>query len=150
MVSEEKNQEMSVDEILSSIKEVISNETASITDNSDNEILELTDVVSGEDDSILLDDIVDKKVINEVLKNDDSILLDDVVDDEAINEGLTGEDLRKNSNLDGSNFLSDLSIDSIIKETVKETLNDWFSKNLKPIVEESVKEEIAKLFKKRN
>ena len=92
MVSEEKNQEMSVDEILSSIKEVISNETASITDNSDNEILELTDVVSGEDDSILLDDIVDKKVINEVLKNDDSILLDDVVDDEAINEGLTGED----------------------------------------------------------
>mgnify|MGYP006133532395 CR=1 FL=1 len=57
MVSEEKNQEMSVDEILSSIKEVISNETASITDNSDNEILELTDVVSGEDDSILLDDI---------------------------------------------------------------------------------------------
>jgi|MEHZ01.5.fsa_nt_MEHZ011448334.1_3 cell pole-organizing protein PopZ len=150
MVSEEKNQEMSVDEILSSIKEVISNETASITDNSDNEILELTDVVSGEDDSILLDDIVDKKVINEVLKNDDSILLDDVVDDEAINEGLTGEDLRKNSNLDGSNFLSDLSIDSIIKETVKETLNEWFSKNLKPIVEESVKEEIAKLFKKRN
>jgi len=139
MVSEEKNQEMSVDEILSSIKEVISNETASITDNSDNEILELTDVVSGEDDSILLDDIVDKKVINEVLKNDDSILLDDVVDDEAINEGLTGEDLRKNSNLDGSNFLSDLSIDSIIKETVKETLNEWFSKNLKPIVEESVK-----------
>ena len=150
MVSEEKNQEMSVDEILSSIKEVISNETASITDNSDNEILELTDVVSGEDDSILLDDIVDKKVINEVLKNDDSILLDDVVDDEAINEGLTGEDLRKNSNLDGSNFLSDLSIDSIIKETVKETLNEWFSKNLKPIVEESVKEEVAKLFKKRN
>jgi cell pole-organizing protein PopZ len=150
MVSEEKNQEMSVDEILSSIKEVISNETASITDNSDNEILELTDVVSGEDDSILLDDIVDKKVINEDLKNDDSILLDDVVDDEAINEGLTGEDLRKNSNLDGSNFLSDLSIDSIIKETVKETLNEWFSKNLKPIVEESVKEEIAKLFKKRN
>ena len=141
---------MSVDEIISSIKEVISNETASITDNSDNEILELTDVVSGEDDSILLDDIVDKKVINEVLKNDDSILLDDVVDDEAINEGLTGEDLRKNSNLDGSNFLSDLSIDSIIKETVKETLNEWFSKNLKPIVEESVKEEIAKLFKKRN
>jgi len=129
MVSEEKNQEMSVDEILSSIKEVISNETASITNNSDNEILELTDVISGEDDSILLDD---------------------VLDDEAINEGLTGEDLRKNLNLDDSNFLSDLSIDSIIKETVKETLNEWFSKNLKPIVEESVKEEIAKLFKKRN
>ena len=38
----------------------------------------------------------------------------------------------------------------IIKETIKETLNEWFAKNLKSIVEESVKEEVAKLFKKRN
>ena len=36
------------------------------------------------------------------------------------------------------------------KETIKETLNEWFAKNLKTIVEESVKEEVAKLFKKRN
>ena len=49
MVSEEKNQEMSVNEILSSIKEVISNEKVSKNIDDEDEILELTDVVSGED-----------------------------------------------------------------------------------------------------
>ena len=134
MVSEEKNQEMSVDEILSSIKEVISNETASITDEVEDEVLELTDVISDDDDSILLDDVVETN---------------DIPIEQPI-EGDLAEDLRKNLNLDEGNFLSDLSIDDIIKETVRETLNEWFANNLKPIVEESVKEEVAKLFKKRN
>ena len=134
MVSEEKNQEMSVNEILSSIKEVISNEKVSKNIDDEDEILELTDVVSGEDDSILLDDVIDP---------------DDLVKKQNANENLT-DDIKKNLNLDESGFLSDLSIDDIIKETIKETLNEWFAKNLKPIVEESVKEEVAKLFKKRN
>ena len=133
MVSEEKNQEMSVNEILSSIKEVISNEKISKNIDED-EILELTDVISGEDDSILLDDVIDP---------------DDLVKKQNANENLT-DDIKKNLHLDESGFLSDLSIDDIIKETIKETLNEWFAKNLKPIVEESVKEEVAKLFKKRN
>jgi len=134
MVSEEKNQEMSVNEILSSIKEVISNEKVSKNIDDEDEILELTDVVSGEDDSILLDDVIDP---------------DDLVEKQNANESLT-DDIKKNLHLDESGFLSDLSIDDIIKETIKETLNEWFAKNLKPIVEESVKEEVAKLFKKRN
>jgi cell pole-organizing protein PopZ len=134
MVSEEKNQEMSVNEILSSIKEVISNEKVSKNIDDEDEILELTDVVSGEDDSILLDDVIDP---------------DDLVKKQNANENLT-DDIKKNLHLDESGFLSDLSIDDIIKETIKETLNEWFAKNLKPIVEESVKEEVAKLFKKRN
>jgi cell pole-organizing protein PopZ len=134
MVSEEKNQEMSVNEILSSIKEVISNEKVSKNIDDEDEILELTDVVSGEDESILLDDVIDP---------------DDLVEKQNANENLT-DDIKKNLNLDESVFLSDLSIDDIIKETIKETLNEWFAKNLKPIVEESVKEEVAKLFKKRN
>ena len=134
MVSEEKNQEMSVNEILSSIKEVISNEKVSKNIDDEDEILELTDVVSGEDDSILLDDVIDP---------------DDLVVKQNANENLT-DDIKKNLHLDESGFLSDLSIDDIIKETIKETLNEWFAKNLKPIVEESVKEEVAKLFKKRN
>ena len=134
MVSEEKNQEMSVNEILSSIKEVISNEKISKNIDDEDEILELTDVVSGEDDSILLDDVIDP---------------DDLVEKQNANENLT-DDIKKNLHLDESGFLSDLSIDDIIKETIKETLNEWFAKNLKPIVEESVKEEVAKLFKKRN
>ena len=134
MVSEEKNQEMSVNEILSSIKEVISNEKVSKNIDDEDEILELTDVVSDEDDSILLDDVIDP---------------DDLVEKQNANESLT-DDIKKNLHLDESGFLSDLSIDDIIKETIKETLNEWFAKNLKPIVEESVKEEVAKLFKKRN
>ncbi|MDG1664204.1 MAG: DUF2497 domain-containing protein [Hyphomicrobiales bacterium] len=134
MVSEEKNQEMSVNEILSSIKEVISNEKVSKNIDDEDEILELTDVVSGEDDSILLDDVIDP---------------DDLVEKQNANENLT-DDIKKNLHLDESGFLSDLSIDDIIKEAIKETLNEWFAKNLKPIVEESVKEEVAKLFKKRN
>ncbi|MDG2412959.1 MAG: DUF2497 domain-containing protein [Hyphomicrobiales bacterium] len=134
MVSEEKNQEMSVNEILSSIKEVISNEKVSKNIDDEDEILELTDVVSGEDESILLDDVIDP---------------DDLVEKQNANENLT-DDIKKNLHLDESGFLSDLSIDDIIKEAIKETLNEWFAKNLKPIVEESVKEEVAKLFKKRN
>ena len=134
MVAEEKNQEMSVNEIRSSIKEVISNEKVSKNIDDEDEILELTDVVSDEDDSILLDDVIDP---------------DDLVEKQNANENLT-DDIKKNLHLDESGFLSDLSIDDIIKETIKETLNEWFAKNLTHIVEESVKEEVATLFKKRN
>ena len=129
MVSEENSQEMSVNEILSSIKEVISNEKISKSDEVEDEVLELTDVISDDDESILLDDVVETN---------------DIPIEQPI-EGDLAEDL-KNLNLDEGNFLSDLSIDDIIKET----LNEWFANNLKPIVEESVKEEVAKLFKKRN
>ena len=132
MVSNENNEEMSVNDILSSIKEVISSEQ-DLGNSSDNrEFIELTDVVDGEEESILLEDVVD-------LNNDS--LSNDLAENEKKDNSL---------NLDNSNFISDLSIDDIVKETIKETLNDWSAKNLKTIVEESVKEEVAKLFKKRN
>ena len=132
MVSNENNEEMSVNDILSSIKEVISSEQDMSKTSDDNEFIELTDVVDGKDESILLEDAVDLN--NETLSNN------------------RAENKEKNSNLklDNSDFISDLSIDDILRETIKETLNDWFAKNLKTIVEESVKEEVAKLFKKRN
>jgi len=132
MVSNENNEEMSVNDILSSIKEVISNEQDLSKPSDDNEFIELTDVVDEDEESILLEDVVDLK--NDTLSND------------------LAENLEKDNslNMDNSNFISDLSIDDIVRETIKETLNDWFAKNLKTIVEESVKEEVAKLFKKRN
>ena len=132
MVSNENNEEMSVNDILSSIKEVISSEQDMSKTSDDNEFIELTDVVDGKDESILLEDVVDLN--NETLSNN------------------LAENEEKNINLklDNSNLISDLSIDDILRETIKETLNDWFAKNLKTIVEESVKEEVAKLFKKRN
>ena len=123
---------MSVNDILSSIKEVISNEQDLGKTSDDNEFIELTDIVDGKEDSILLEDVVD-------------------LNNEMLSKNLT-ENEEKNTNLklDNSNLISDLSIDDIVRETIKETLNDWFAKNLKTIVEESVKEEVAKLFKKRN
>ena len=132
MVSNENNEEMSVNDILSSIKEVISSEQDLSKPSDDNEFIELTDVVDEDEKSILLEDVVDLK--NDTLSND------------------LAENLEKDNslNMDNSNFISDLSIDDIVRETIKETLNDWFAKNLKTIVEESVKEEVAKLFKKRN
>jgi len=132
MVSNENNEEMSVNDILSSIKEVISSEQDIGKPTDDNEFIELTDVVDDKDESILLEDVVDP---------DNKPLLNDQAENEEKNNSLK---------LDNSNFISDLSIDDIVRETIKETLNDWFAKNLKTIVEESVKEEVAKLFKKRN
>ena len=123
---------MSVNDILSSIKEVISSEQDLVKSSDDNEFIELTDVVDDEEVSILLEDVAD-------LNNDS--LSNDPAENEKKDNSL---------NFDNSNFISDLSIDDIVRETIKETLNDWFAKNLKTIVEESVKEEVAKLFKKRN
>jgi|SRR5210317_927349 cell pole-organizing protein PopZ len=131
MVSNENNEEMSVNDILSSIKEVISSEQDLDKPFDNNEFIELTDVVD-EDEEILLEDVVD--VRNDSLSNDPA----------------ENEEKDNSLSIDNSNLISDLSIDDIVRETIKETLNDWFAKNLKTIVEESVKEEVAKLFKKRN
>ena len=132
MVSNENNEEMSVNDILSSIKEVISNEKDLKKSPNDDEFIELTDVIEDDEDSILLNDVVDEETKN-------------------LKEDISYSNVEKN-NLKPDNLkpISDLSIDDIVRETIKETLNEWFAKNLKTIVEESVKEEVAKLFKKRN
>ena len=112
-------EEPSVDDILSSIKDVISGDSESSDrkeneDTEDDNIFELTDIIESDDD------------------------LDENTSSES------DDDLTNALNPD------DLSLDLIIKEAVKESLDDWFSRNLKTIVEESVKQEISKLFKKRN
>ena len=127
MVSNENNEEMSVNDILSSIKEVISSEQDLKKSANDDNFIELTDVV--DEEAILLDDVVD-------LNND-----------RPSNDLSQNDEQKNNLKFDNSNFISDLSIDDIIRETIKETLNEWFAKNLKTIVEESVKEEVAKLLK---
>tara|TARA_Y100000591_G_scaffold253678_1_gene225290 strand:- start:217 stop:561 length:345 start_codon:yes stop_codon:yes gene_type:complete len=114
MNQDNEKEEPSVDEILSSIKDVIANDKdESIDQNNasvDDNVFELTDIIEDADD--------------ESQDNNDSI--------SEIFEG------------------GDISIDNVIKEAVKESIEDWFSRNLRPIVEESVKQEISKLFKKRN
>jgi len=109
-------EEPSVDDILSSIKDVISgdNESSSYKEDEDDNIFELTDIMESENDP----------------------------DEDTSSQS--------NDNLTDALNPDDLSLDLIIREAVKESLDDWFSRNLKPIVEESVKQEISKLFKKRN
>ena len=99
MVSEEKNQEMSVNEILSSIKEVISNEKAPLIVEEDDEILELTDVISDDDESILLDDVVDSSNSAE----------EQVLDSDLAN------DIRKNLNKAWAGFAQDPTIKTQIR-----------------------------------
>ena len=115
MSQDNEKEEPSVDEILSSIKDVIASDNGESVDEDstslDDNVFELTDIIEDIDD----DDSQD---------NNDSI--------SEIFEG------------------GDISIDNVIKEAVKESIEDWFSRNLRPIVEESVKQEISKLFKKRN
>ena len=119
MSQDNEKDEPSVDEILSSIKDVIASDKNLENNEEDNNtvddnVFELTDII---------DDTEDQEDKN-IQDNSDSIA--------DIFEG------------------GDISIDNVIKEAVKESIEDWFSRNLKPIVEESVKQEISKLFKKRN
>ena len=119
MSQDNEKDEPSVDEILSSIKDVIASDKNVENNEEDNNtvddnVFELTDII---------DDAEDQEDKN-IQDNSDSIA--------DIFEG------------------GDISIDNVIKEAVIESKEDWFSRNLKPIVEESVKQEISKLFKKRN
>jgi len=107
--------EPSVDEILSSIKDVIANDKTSFDEDVDDDnVFELTDIVDSDN----------------VDTDEEKTNLED-----SLSDALNGDEI---------------SLDSVIREAVKESLDDWFSRNLKPIVEESVKQEISKLFKKRN
>ena len=111
--------EPSVDEILSSIKDVIANDKTSFDEDVDDDI--------SDDNVFELTDIVDSDNVD---TDEEKTNLED-----SLSDALNGDEI---------------SLDSVIREAVKESLDDWFSRNLKPIVEESVKQEISKLFKKRN
>ena len=129
MSAEENKPEMSVDEILSSIKEVISNEKSSPNDrqedlDEDDNIYELTDILEDETD--------------EGSTSGEKSLSD--------NDEFEGEDNLEDSNNQETTF----SMETIIRDTIQDSLSTWFDKNLRPIVEESVRQEVSKLFKKRN
>ena len=80
---------------------------------------------------------------------DDNVFeLTDIIDDTEVEEDTDIQD--NNDNIADIFEGGDISIDNVIREAVKDSIEDWFSRNLRPIVEESVKQEISKLFKKRN
>lgn len=122
MSQDNEKDEPSVDEILSSIKDVIASDK---------------NLENNEEDNNTVDDNVFE--------------LTDIIDDAEDQEDQEDKNIQDNSDSIADIFEGgDISIDKVIKEAVKESIEDWFSRNLKPIVEESVKQEISKLFKKRN
>ena len=122
MSQDNEKDEPSVDEILSSIKDVITNDK---------------DLANNEEDNNAIDDNVFE--------------LTDIIDDTEDQEDQEDTNIQDNSDSIADIFEGgDISIDNVIREAVKESIEDWFSRNLRPIVEESVKQEISKLFKKRN
>jgi len=122
MSQDNEKDEPSVDEILSSIKDVIASDK---------------NLENNEEDNNTVDDNVFE--------------LTDIIDDTEDQEDQEDKNIQDNSDSIADIFEGgDISIDKVIKEAVKESIEDWFSRNLKPIVEESVKQEISKLFKKRN
>ena len=128
MSQNNEKDEPSVDEILSSIKDVIaSDKNLSINkedgDVIDDDVFELTDIIDDTEAEDIIDDIEAEENTN-IQDNNDNIA--------DIFEG------------------GDISIDNVIREAVKDSIEDWFSRNLRSIVEESVKQEVSKLFKKRN
>ena len=122
MSQDNEKDEPSVDEILSSIKDVIASDK---------------NLENNEEDNNTVDDNVFE--------------LTDIIDDTEDQEDQEDKNIQDNSDSIADIFEGgDISIDNVIREAVKESIEDWFSRNLKPIVEESVKQEISKLFKKRN
>ena len=128
MSQDNEKDEPSVDEILSSIKDVIASDK---------------DVSNNEEDN----DVVDDNVF-ELTDIIDDTEAEDIIDDIEAEENTNIQD--NNANIADIFEGGDISIDNVIREAVKESIEDWFSRNLRPIVEESVKQEISKLFKKRN
>ena len=118
MSQDNEKDEPSVDEILSSIKDVIASDK---------------DVSNNEEANNVVDDNVFE--------------LTDIIDDTEVEEDTDIQD--NNDNIADIFEGGDISIDNVIREAVKDSIEDWFSRNLRPIVEESVKQEISKLFKKR-
>ena len=119
MSQNNEKDEPSVDEILSSIKDVIA---------SDKNLS-----INKEDGDVIDDDVFE---------------LTDIIDDTEAEENTYIQD--NNDNIADIFEGGDISIDNVIREAVKDSIEDWFSRNLRPIVEESVKQEVSKLFKKRN
>ncbi len=119
MSQDNEKDEPSVDEILSSIKDVIASDK---------------DLSNNDEDN----DVIDDNVFE----------LTDIIEDTESEESTIIQD--NNDNVSDIFEGKDISIDNVIREAVKESIEDWFSRNLRPIVEESVKQEVSKLFKKRN
>ncbi|ABE04314.1 hypothetical protein A3306_03275 [Rickettsia bellii] len=115
-----KSQDMSIEDILKSVKGVI-NERKNLS-NEDEDILELTEIIDQDEEELISTKSAEK--INDILKNFTSTI--------------------KDKNLD-NNVSSKNALEELVIEMLKPELKTWLDKNLPSLVKELVESEIKKL-----
>lgn len=115
-----KNQDMSIEDILKSIKGVI-NERKNLS-NEDEDILELTEIIDQDEEELISAKSAEK--VSDIFKNFTSTI--------------------KDKNLD-NNISSKNALEELVIEMLKPELKLWLDKNLPLLVKELVECEIKKL-----
>ncbi len=115
-----KSQDMSIEDILKSVKGVI-NERKNLS-NDDEDILELTEIIDQDEEELISTKSAEK--VNDILKNFTSAI--------------------KDKNLD-NNVSSKGALEELVIEMLKPELKIWLDKNLPLLVKELVESEIKKL-----
>ncbi|HJD67039.1 PopZ family protein [Rickettsia endosymbiont of Gonocerus acuteangulatus] len=115
-----KSQDMSIEDILKSVKGVI-NERKNLS-NEDEDILELTEIIDQDEEELISTKSAEK--VNDILKDFTSTI--------------------KDKNLD-NNVSSKNALEELVIEMLKPELKTWLDKNLPSLVKELVESEIKKL-----
>lgn len=115
-----KSQDMSIEDILKSVKGVI-NERKNLS-NEDEDILELTEIIDQNEEELISTKSAEK--VNDILKDFTSTI--------------------KDKNLD-NNVSSKNALEELVIEMLKPELKTWLDKNLPSLVKELVESEIKKL-----
>ncbi|MCC8377514.1 MAG: PopZ family protein [Rickettsia endosymbiont of Graphium doson] len=115
-----KSQDMSIEDILKSVKRVI-NERKNLS-NEDEDILELTEIIDQDEEELISTKSAEK--VNDILKDFTSTI--------------------KDKNLD-NNVSSKNALEELVIEMLKPELKTWLDKNLPSLVKELVESEIKKL-----
>ena len=115
-----KSQDMSIEDILKSVKGVI-NERKNLS-NEDEDILELTEIIDQDEEELISTKSAEK--VNDILKDFTSTI--------------------KDKNLD-NNVSSKNTLEELVIEMLKPELKTWLDKNLPSLVKELVESEIKKL-----
>ncbi|MGI4753365.1 MAG: DUF2497 domain-containing protein [Janthinobacterium lividum] len=115
-----KSQDMSIEDILKSVKGVI-NERKNLS-NEDEDILELTEIIDQDEEELISTKSAEK--VNDILKKFTSTI--------------------KDKNLD-NNVSSKNALEELVIEMLKPELKTWLDKNLPLLVKELVESEINKL-----
>ncbi|HJD60899.1 MAG TPA: PopZ family protein [Rickettsia endosymbiont of Columbicola hoogstraali] len=115
-----KSQDMTIEDILKSVKGVI-NERKNLS-NEDEDILELTEIIDQDEEELISTQSAEK--VNDILKDFTSTI--------------------KDKNLD-NNVSSKNALEELVIEMLKPELKTWLDKNLPLLVKELVESEIKKL-----